>query len=297
MNTKNRFQTHYLFFFITFIVSILLAVESYTHINMPGQSILELFHQYGYFTKVPVVYKPGKGLWHRAGWLGSGLMIVMMAYSLRKRIPFMMSLGRLEAWLNIHIFLGLIATVLVTSHTTLKLGGIVSICFWLMLITTLSGIVGRYIYVQIPRGISGNELRIDEIDQIIREINTKLKKYPNVDNLIESMTKSEEILAYGENKINPLSLIILMVKRDIVNMRTLRRLKYYLKSQSNISSKETLLLLALCKEKVRLNKRLNLLSASHRIFHYWHILHLPISIIMFVIMFVHIAITSVFKVY
>ena len=43
-------------------------------------------------------------------------------------------------------------------HTTFKFGGIVAISFWSMTAVVLSGIIGRYIYNQIPKNIAGNEL-------------------------------------------------------------------------------------------------------------------------------------------
>ena len=53
--------------------------------------------------------------------------------------------------------------ILVLFHTAFKFGGIVSISFWSMVAVFLSGIIGRFIYIQIPRTIEGRELSLSEI--------------------------------------------------------------------------------------------------------------------------------------
>ena len=48
--------------------------------------------------------------------------------------------------------------VLVTLHTAFKFNGIVSIAYWSMVLVVLSGFVGRYLYVRVPKTLRGTEL-------------------------------------------------------------------------------------------------------------------------------------------
>ena len=41
--------------------------------------------------------------------------------------------------------------MLVLFHTAFKFGGIVAVSFWSMVAVFLSGIIGRFIYIQIPK--------------------------------------------------------------------------------------------------------------------------------------------------
>ena len=48
------------------------------------------------------------------------------------------------------------------------------------------------------------------------------------------------------------------------------------------------------KEEIILARRIGLLRTFQKVFHYWHIAHLPFAIAMFVIMFIHVGVTIVF---
>ena len=63
--------------------------------------------------------------------------------------------GRMKTWLEVHVFCGIVGPVLVTFHTSFKFNGIVSVAYWSMVAVVLSGFVGRYLYVRIPRSIRG----------------------------------------------------------------------------------------------------------------------------------------------
>ena len=99
---------------------------------------------------------------HFLGILGSLFMVLLLGYSLRKRLRFIWKWGNANDWLEVHIFLGISGPVLVLLHTVFRFSGLVGISFWSMVFVVASGIVGRYIYQSIPRSISGTELsRID----------------------------------------------------------------------------------------------------------------------------------------
>src|SRR4030067_2753254 len=82
-------------------MSCVLGYESYTQKYIPDRSILSFLHSLGYLKNYPVIYEPSKGIWHTVGWTGSGMMVVMMLYSVRKRAGFMRSLCSLRHWLSV----------------------------------------------------------------------------------------------------------------------------------------------------------------------------------------------------
>lgn len=93
----------------------------------------------------------GKTISYFLGWAGFSVMIVTNLYVLRKRLPIMQGKGRLDAWLDYHIFCGLFGPTLIIFHTDFKVGGLVAISFWSMMISATSGVVGRYFYVKVGR--------------------------------------------------------------------------------------------------------------------------------------------------
>jgi len=109
--------------------------------------------------------KPGGPWGHGLGVLGSLAMLLgVTLYILRKRISWMSRWGKVKHWLEFHIFLCTLGPILVLFHTAFKFGGLVAISFWAMAAVFFSGIVGRFIYIQIPRMPDGRELTSGEIE-------------------------------------------------------------------------------------------------------------------------------------
>ena len=73
---------------------------------------------------------------------------------------------------------------LILFHTTFKFGGIVAVSFWSMVAVFLSGIIGRYIYLQIPRSIEGQELTLLELEDQKIEMNKQLRQTVTLDESI-----------------------------------------------------------------------------------------------------------------
>ena len=96
-------------------------------------------------------------------------------YMIRKRSRKLFTFGYLKHWLELHIFLCTVGPILVLYHTAFKFGGIVSVSFWSMVLVVLSGVVGRFIYIQIPRTIQGKEIDINDLVSMREELIEKMK--------------------------------------------------------------------------------------------------------------------------
>jgi hypothetical protein len=108
---------------------------------------------------------------HGLGIIGSALMIIgVFTYMARKRQRSLMRLGVLKHWLEFHIFMCSLGPIMVLFHTAFKFGGLVAISFWSMVAVFLSGIIGRFIYIQIPRTIEGRELSLSEVKDMKGDI-------------------------------------------------------------------------------------------------------------------------------
>ncbi len=109
--------------------------------------------------------KPGGVLGRTYGIAGASLMSLMMVYSLRKRLRIFRKLGQLRGWLDFHIYCGVMGPLLIVLHSSLKVTGIVALSFWSMVLVAASGVVGRYLYLQIPRRRSGDAMSLAEAEQ------------------------------------------------------------------------------------------------------------------------------------
>ena len=72
---------------------------------------------------------PGRPLSLLLGWAGLILMLMMNVYSLRKRTSFMQGRGKLSAFLDFHVFCGLLGPTFIVFHSNFKVRGLVAISF------------------------------------------------------------------------------------------------------------------------------------------------------------------------
>ena len=285
---KGKFHFLYiaLYFLIGILATVLLIVNGTDYYSLSlGQRVFSVKHAY---------LKPSGLIGHGLGILGSIMMIIGVAtYMMRKRIRIFFHLGYLKSWLEFHIFLCTVGPILVLFHTAFKFGGIVAVSFWSMVLVVLSGFIGRFIYVQIPRTIQGHELTADELIKSESDLIQRMKEdYTLSGNLI---TQVNSLYAHKEylhltfwkstatlfNNYFSTKKVLRGLRKDLIN--------------SGISDKHKVKsVLRIAKTKITLSRRIGRLRTMQKLFRYWHIFHLPFAISMFLIMLIHIAVTVAF---
>lgn len=104
----------------------------------------------------------GPGYW--LGITGATMMMLLLLYPLRKRLRSWRGLGRLAGWFRLHMFLGIAGPVLIIFHANFKLGSMNSAMAMLsMLAVAASGLVGRYLYAKIHMGLYGQKAELEAI--------------------------------------------------------------------------------------------------------------------------------------
>jgi hypothetical protein len=102
--------------------------------------------------------KAGDLFGHLLGITGFVLMLMTETlYSFRKRSR-KAHWGSMAAWLQFHIFTGLVGPYMVLLHTSWKFNGLAGATTLLTFIIVISGFTGRYIYTRIPRSLDGIEI-------------------------------------------------------------------------------------------------------------------------------------------
>lgn len=231
--------------------------------------------------------KPGGAIGRMLGMAGSGMLLGLLLYSLRKRVRFMRNWGKLSHWLQFHIFLGIAGPVLITFHSAFKLRGIVAISYWSMMIVMVSGMVGKYLYAQITSAISDTELEFGSIRNQIDEINRKLSEMLDPVRLkqVHSIANFQ-----SEETTSSLHAAWLMISDDLRWLVRRSRLHGILNSVNGLTKQERADLYHLARQRELLTRRIALLRNSQQMFRYWHILHLPLAQTMYIVMVIHICV-------
>lgn len=234
-------------------------------------------------------FKPGGIYGHGLGILGTFLIAFgVFMYIARKRYKFMANWGRLKYWLEFHIFLCSLGPVLILFHTAFKIGGVVSIAFWSMVAVVASGVIGRYIYIQIPRTIEGRELSLQEVKNMKTGIEDNLKA--NLNTSEQTWQKILEILSSQSGTVQAGISLGSIFPNYFENRRKVYELRQFLKA-NHLDKKESGVVISLVKQELTINSRIERLQALQALFRYWHVAHLPFAIIMTIILAVHVAIT------
>ena len=235
--------------------------------------------------------KPSGILGHGFGIIGSFLIVIGVgSYMARKRYRFLSRLGILKNWLEFHIFLCTLGPIFVLFHTAYKFGGLVAISFWSMVAVFLSGIIGRFIYLQIPHTIEGQELSLNDIRAMKTDIAGILKNSYNLDeesyNIITDSIKKKVELYQS-------SALLRYLKKYFDDRKTIHLVKSVLRKHK-MSRKEMRQIIELVNDDIKLNRKIDRLATMQNLFKYWHVVHSPFALVMLIIMVIHVGVTIVF---
>lgn len=236
-------------------------------------------------------FKPSGLFGHGLGIVGTLLILIgVFSYIARKRYKFLARFGRLKYWLEFHIFLCTLGPIMVLFHTAFKFGGIVSISFWSMVAVVASGVIGRFIYIQIPRTIEGRELSLNEVKEMKGNVGEILKGTYRLDERSYN-TIMESIQVSGRAKSD--NLLSGIAGKYFEDQRTIRNIKYLLRG-NNLAPADVSKVTHLIRNEISLNNRIERLHTMQKLFKYWHVAHLPFAVIMLIIMVIHVGITIAF---
>jgi hypothetical protein len=103
------------------------------------------------------------------GVVGFGFMIFAALLGARKRVP-TWRLGRAQAWMRGHLWLGLLSLPLILFHGGFHFGGTLTrVLMWLLIITVVSGVFGAVLQNYLPRMMTTDvplETIYDEIGNV-----------------------------------------------------------------------------------------------------------------------------------
>jgi hypothetical protein len=235
--------------------------------------------------------KPTGLIGHGIGIAGSLFMIIgVFSYMARKRFRSLSRTGGIKYWLEFHIFLCTLGPILVLYHTSFKFGGIVAVSFWSMIAVVLSGIIGRFIYIQIPRTIQGRELSLSDLSGLENDLFNDMQEQYKVNYEIIAQMNIALSRSDSEGKGN---FILRIFRRFSFERKLLNQVRKELKTQQ-LTRKDYRKVVKLFKSKIILNRRIAWLSSMQNFLRYWHVAHLPFALIMLVIMIVHIIVAVLF---
>jgi hypothetical protein len=133
------------------------------------------------------VHRPEHGLhpWLRSSGriglpfgIGASVLFVMnLGYLVRKRLVRWTFLGALRRWMELHVLTGFLGGGLVLIHSSLAPSSALgTLALVSMAVTLCTGIVGRMIYVRVPRSKEGRELEFAQVKEALAGYRAELER-------------------------------------------------------------------------------------------------------------------------
>ena len=132
---------------------------------LAGSAVIYMFYE----LNAPQGPRGGSTIGLIFGVLGFAFMIFAALLGARKRVP-TWRIGRAQAWMRGHLWIGFLALPLILFHGGFHFGGTLTrVLMWLLIITVFSGVFGAALQHYIPRVMTSDvplETIYDEIDHV-----------------------------------------------------------------------------------------------------------------------------------
>ncbi len=276
---------HSLYIWTMFIIGVVItAAIFFSGINYYTTPLEERF-----YNSAHDLFKPTGLMGHGMGIVGSIMMLGGVSiYMLRKRLKKWSRWGLLKHWLELHIFLCSVGPILILYHTAFKFGGIVAVSFWCMVAVAVSGVIGRFIYVLIPRSIEGHAISLTELEKENEKLYQQLHEYHDLNKNL--LLKIDEYISEKYSRSYTVGEFFKKITSDYLNNKKLiREVKTGIPNQKHSGG-----IVSVLRRRLYVTQRISLLTSIQKIFRYWHIIHLPFALVMIIIMFIHVGVAVAF---
>jgi hypothetical protein len=239
------------------------------------------------------------GLGYALGIIGGVLMLLLLLYPLRKRARFMRRLGPVKWWFRSHMILGIVGPLCILFHCSFHLGALNSnVSLLCMSLVASSGLIGRYLYSKIHYGLYGRKATLQELLQDSSFFKgllvTALAQAPRYSERLHAVER--DALSSHQGVLRRLSSIVIFnVQSYWIGFSLGRLLKRALQveiqqnggdrramGQKLRSQRQQL------SEYLATLRKVNQLAFYDRLFSWWHVLHLPLFLMLLVSGIVHV---------
>lgn len=229
------------------------------------------------------------------GTAGLALFVFMWLYPFRKSVKWLAWTGSVGGWMRVHIVAGLAIPVIVAVHAGWQFTGLIGLGYLSMFVVSLSGIVGRYLYVHIPRSRNGLEMTMEEVSGERRALITHIAAATGLVPADIERRLAVDVRPY--DGLDPLRTIGRMISDDLARSRTLRELERELArpraGAATLSRGQLRETLKLARRELSLAQQVRMLDATRKVFGYWHVAHRPFAITALLAVLIHVIVAIV----
>ena len=248
---------------------------------------------------------PGSGAGYWLGVAGAATMLLLLLYPLRKRMRLRGWIGSVAFWFRLHMVLGLVGPALVLFHANFAFGSLNSnVALLAMLTVAGSGIVGRYLYGKIHLGLYGRKAAVQELlaDALALE-NSLGDELPGTELIVERMHAFARHGADGRKGIlaGLWTLPALAIRAGAVRRRLHRETYRLVKAEGKrrgwsrrVRARHQAAITDLVRLHLAAVRKAAAFEFYDRLFGLWHVLHLPLFVILIFAASIHVVAAHLF---
>ena len=242
---------------------------------------------------------PNDGLGYWLGIVGGSLMLLLILYPAGKKSTILRRLGLVKHWFRIHMIFGLVGPLLVLYHCNFNVTAVNSaVALYSMIAVAVSGLVGRYFYTRIHRGLYGKRANIEglreEISDAAKNSRGLAAILPNFINELHAVSAK----LTGDEYTRSISMrhcLSWTFKYYTVRIRLHVLINKELRERATNSSALNNNMKNLRKtangyaaQQVGLMRQVAQLALFERLFSLWHVFHMPLFLLLIVSALVHV---------
>jgi hypothetical protein len=245
------------------------------------------------------VLRPSGPIGIKLGFTGLTMFLAIFVYPLRKKWLWLSRQGSSKHWLDIHVLLGLTAPFVIALHASFKFRGFAGMAFWIMVAVSLSGVIGRYLYGQIPRRLNSAEMSVKDLQEIQAGLAEQLKQQ----RLLPEEGVRSLLRLPSPERVQDMSIIVALAYMMALDVGRAFRIAKLRRSALAMSQRLTTFggflptrhaalerAISTARTEAATTKRILFLSRSQQVFHLWHVVHKPFSYSFAVLAIIHVVV-------
>jgi hypothetical protein len=252
----------------------------------------------GWYQRNDSYFEAETGIGYALGIVGGSMMLMLLVYPLRKRLRSLNNFLSVKFWFRLHMAFGILGPVAILYHSSFSLGSTNSnVALFCMLLVASSGLFGRYLYIRIHHGLYGARTRVSEFQQQAqssREI--LIKAIPHAERIDAQFEKLEKLAVAPAHGLAHALKLRQMTRQEVGPLRQkIQKLVdpdsgadvYLNEAAARLINKHT-------EAYFQALSRTTSLQINERLFSWWHILHLPLFIMMLLSGIVHVVVVHIY---
>lgn len=244
-------------------------------------------------------YTPVTGFGRWMGYLGGGMMVLSALYTLRLHVPGLRKIGSSKTWFDFHVVFGLAGPVLSLLHTDLHIWNImertlVVSLWWATFLIVVTGLVGRFLYTAIPKMEANTEREKKKLDEGIQAVADQWASMTMSANVLSQFLKAQEKTKQREERNNQemggAQFLWFLFTSEIERVSAEFALRFKTMGQMR-NAKLRRTTIKLMSRRSVIERRQQFYGLTKRMLAQWRGLHIGVSIVMFVMLVAHVAIS------